>query len=58
MHFVFKAYNSIKLLIVQVCKEIKRNVCVQKFKTEYQPYTESECTTEYKQVIERVEGKP
>merc|ERR1712156_268512 len=33
----------------EVCKEIKRNVCVQKFKTEYQPYTESECTTEYKQ---------
>jgi len=42
----------------EVCKEIKRNVCVQKFKTEYQPYTESKCTTEYKQVIERVEGKP
>ena len=37
---------------------MKRNVCVQKFKTEHQPYTESECTTEYKQVIERVEGKP
>jgi len=33
----------------EVCKETKRNVCVQKFKTEYQPYTESECTTEYKQ---------
>merc|ERR1711953_93165 len=33
----------------EVCKEIKRNVCVQKFKTEYQPYTESKCTTEYKQ---------
>merc|ERR1712200_325573 len=33
----------------KVCKEIKRNVCVQKFKTEYQPYTESKCTTEYKQ---------
>ena len=33
-------------------------MCVQKFKTEYQPYTESKCTTEYKQVIERVEGKP
>merc|ERR1712156_753272 len=33
----------------EVCKEIKRNVCVQKFKTKYQPYTESECTTEYKQ---------
>merc|ERR1711953_49379 len=33
----------------EVCKEIKRNVCVQKFKTEYQPYTESECRTEYKQ---------
>ena len=41
-----------------MCKDIKRNVCVQKFKTEYQPYTESECTTEYKQVIGRVEGKP
>merc|ERR1712038_1144668 len=33
----------------EVCKETNRNVCVQKFKTEYQPYTESECTTEYKQ---------
>jgi len=33
----------------EVCKEIKRNVCVQKFKTEYQPYTETECKTEYKQ---------
>merc|ERR1712013_858454 len=33
----------------EVCKESKRNVCVQKFKTEYQPYTESERTTEYKQ---------
>merc|ERR1712038_1041641 len=33
----------------EVCKETNRNVCVQKFKTEYQPYTETECKTEYKQ---------
>merc|ERR1711992_36519 len=31
------------------CSTIYKNVCVQKFRTEYEPYTESECTTEYKQ---------
>merc|ERR1711996_219758 len=29
------------------CTTIYKNVCVQKFRTEYEPYTESECTTEY-----------
>jgi len=28
---------------------IYKNVCVQKYRTEYEPYTETECTTEYKQ---------
>merc|ERR1712045_424593 len=31
------------------CNTIYKNVCVQKFRTEYEPYTESECHTEYKQ---------
>merc|ERR1719249_3125 len=31
------------------CNTIYKNVCVQKYRTEYEPYTESECTTEYKQ---------
>merc|ERR1711902_131672 len=31
------------------CNTIYKNVCVQKFRTELEPYTESECTTEYKQ---------
>merc|ERR1712045_89173 len=30
-------------------QEKEKKVCVQKFRTEYEPYTESECTTEYKQ---------
>merc|ERR1712061_42456 len=30
-------------------KEKEEQVCVQKFRTEYEPYTESECHTEYKQ---------
>merc|ERR1712079_337273 len=34
---------------VKECSTIYKNVCVQKFRTEYEPYTESECTTEYKQ---------
>merc|ERR1712056_161191 len=34
---------------VEECTTIYKNVCVQKFRTEYEPYTESECTTEYKQ---------
>merc|ERR1712110_707189 len=34
---------------VQQCNTIYKNVCIQKFRTEYEPYTESECTTEYKQ---------
>merc|ERR1712014_195692 len=34
---------------VKQCSTIYKNVCVQKFRTEYEPYTESECTTEYKQ---------
>merc|ERR1712158_177926 len=31
------------------CNTIYKNVCVQKTRTVYEPYTESECTTEYKQ---------
>merc|ERR1712184_180420 len=31
------------------CSTIYKNVCVQKYRTEYEPYTESERTTEYKQ---------
>merc|ERR1712172_455776 len=31
------------------CSTVYKNVCVQKFRTDYEPYTESECTTEYKQ---------
>merc|ERR1712173_83963 len=31
------------------CSTIYKNVCVQKYRTEYEPYTETECTTEYKQ---------
>merc|ERR1711902_413854 len=30
---------------VKECSTIYKNVCVQKFRTEYEPYTESECTT-------------
>ena len=31
------------------CSTFQRSVCLQKLKTVYEPYTESECTTEYKQ---------
>jgi len=30
------------------CRTAYKSVCVEKYKTEYEPYTETECTTEYK----------
>merc|ERR1711863_133220 len=38
-----------KTVYEKQCSTIYKNVCVQKYRTEYEPYTESECTTEYKQ---------
>ena len=29
------------------CSTVYKSVCVEQYKTEYQPYTETECTTEY-----------
>ena len=31
------------------CHTVYKSVCVQKYKTEYEPYTETECTTLYKE---------
>jgi len=39
------------------CTTVYKNVCVEQFKTEYEPYTETECVTEYKEDCEyRWEG--
>merc|ERR1711978_870465 len=32
----------------QECRTVYKSVCVEKYKTEYEPYTETEGTTEYK----------
>merc|ERR1712013_800712 len=31
------------------CSTVYKNVCVEQYKTEYEPYTETECVTEYKE---------
>merc|ERR1712001_394902 len=34
------------------CNTLYKNVCVEQYKTEYEPYTETECVTEYKEDCE------
>merc|ERR1712149_132543 len=34
------------------CSTVYKNVCVEQYKTEYEPYTETECVTEYKEDCE------
>merc|ERR1739846_181391 len=34
------------------CNTVYKNVCVEQYKTEYEPYTETECVTEYKEDCE------
>merc|ERR1712168_1278532 len=34
------------------CSTVYKNVCVEEYKTEYEPYTETECVTEYKEDCE------
>merc|ERR1711962_1269664 len=34
------------------CKTVYKSVCVEQFKPEYEPYTETECSTEYKEDCE------
>merc|ERR1712088_414134 len=34
------------------CSTVYKSVCVDQYKTEYEPYTETECTTEYKEDCE------
>merc|ERR1711923_448833 len=34
------------------CSTVYKNVCVEQYKTEYEPYTETECVTEYREDCE------
>jgi len=34
------------------CTTVYKNVCVDQYKTEYEPYTETECSTQYKEDCE------
>merc|ERR1711879_821994 len=34
------------------CSTVYKSVCVEQYKTEYEPYTETECTTDYKEDCE------
>merc|ERR1711881_740966 len=36
----------------KVCSTVYKNVCVEQYKTEHEPYTETECVTEYKEDCE------
>merc|ERR1719330_910842 len=46
---VTKYVPECKTVYEKKCTTVYKKVCVDQYKTEYEPYTETECSTEYKE---------